>query len=123
VPPANPNLDVNVEVSVNKRFITNIEVKIILQSRYDRNLLGLSFKGKIVAQTTTKGRDGYEAILDDASDCRLKRSASCLKYLFANNRTSTDHGRITKSAPANVCGLTGSLTPENDTFTRRIRRG
>jgi hypothetical protein len=46
MPPANSNLDVNVEVSVNKRFITNIEVKNILQRMYDWNLPCLNFKEK-----------------------------------------------------------------------------
>jgi hypothetical protein len=114
MPPANSNLDVNVEVSVNKRFITNIEVKNILQRRYDWNSPCLNFKGKTVARTTVRGRDGYEVILDDAPDCRLKLSSGCLKYLFANNRASSSHGRTTESPTANICSPTRSLTSEDD---------
>jgi hypothetical protein len=61
MPPANPNINVdvevilflnlepkkNVEVSVSKCFITNVKTKNTLCSRYDWNSHGLSFKEKL----------------------------------------------------------------------------
>jgi hypothetical protein len=91
-------------------------VKNILQRRYDWNSPCLNFKGKTVARTTIRGRDGYEVILDDAPDCRLKLSSGCLKYIFANNRTSSNYGGAAESATTNVCVPTGSLIPENNAF-------
>jgi hypothetical protein len=55
--------------------------------------------------------------LDDAPDCRLKLSSGCLKYLFANNKASTNYSGAAESATANVYGPAGSLTPEDDAST------
>jgi hypothetical protein len=110
MPPANPNLDVNVEISVSKRFITNTEVRNILQDMYDWNSPGLSFKGRTVARATVRDRDGYEVILDDVPDYRLKLSAGCMKYLSSNDNISinSEHDAFTGDESEEEIDLTAS---------------
>ena len=51
MPPAHPNLDVNVLVSTSKRFIKGVDAKEVLRAKYDWNTSRLCFKGR-----TTTGR-------------------------------------------------------------------
>lgn len=44
MPAFNPNLTINVLVSVSKRFINNPQAKSILSDKYDWNTPSLSFK-------------------------------------------------------------------------------
>ncbi|ORX92457.1 hypothetical protein K493DRAFT_376874 [Basidiobolus meristosporus CBS 931.73] len=64
MPPASKHLDVNVRVSVFKRFIKHKEVKRLLSLRFDWNTPGLSFKGVTTARSTVNGNVKYDVILD-----------------------------------------------------------
>ncbi|RCH95066.1 hypothetical protein CU097_013024 [Rhizopus azygosporus] len=51
MPPVDKKLDVNIKVSVSKRFIIDITVKAILLREHDWNEPKLSFQGKTIARS------------------------------------------------------------------------
>jgi len=98
MPPANTNLDVNVLVSVNKRFINRADVKTILQAKHDWNTPGLCFKGKTVGRSTVNEKVKYHVILDEAPGITLSLSCGCLKYI-RRLESSTSSSASTQSIP------------------------
>ncbi|ORX76075.1 hypothetical protein K493DRAFT_309084, partial [Basidiobolus meristosporus CBS 931.73] len=85
MPPASKHLDVNVRVSVSKRFIKHKEVKRLLSLRFDWNTPGLSFKGVTTARSTVNGNLKYDVILDLVPGITLTLSQNCLKYIKTNS--------------------------------------
>lgn len=81
MPRINPNLDVNVFVSISKRFITDEAVKAVLTSRDDWNTPRLTYKGKTISKFEANGKVMYEVQLDAVSDHIIKVSQGALKYL------------------------------------------
>jgi hypothetical protein len=73
MPPVHPNLDVNVLVSVSKRFIKDKDALRILKAKHDWGRPGLSVNGKTVNRATIKGKAGYEVILDEVLVNNIKR--------------------------------------------------
>ena len=65
MPPAHPNLDVNVLVSISKRFIKNVDAKNILRAKYDWNTPRLCFKGRTTSRSEVNNHVMYEIILDE----------------------------------------------------------
>jgi hypothetical protein len=51
------------------------------------------------------------------SSWTMLSTADCLKYIFDNNRASSNYRGAVESVTTNVYGPTGSLTPENDAST------
>ncbi|CEI98115.1 hypothetical protein RMCBS344292_12232 [Rhizopus microsporus] len=72
---------VNVEVSVSKRFITDITVKTILLREHDWNEPKLSFQGKTIARSEENGKARYDVLLDEANGYILKFSEGTIKYV------------------------------------------
>ncbi|ORE04348.1 hypothetical protein BCV72DRAFT_243690 [Rhizopus microsporus var. microsporus] len=68
MPPVNKKLDVSVKVSVNKRFITENIVKIIL------------FR-KTIARSEENGKVMYDVLLNEANGYILKLSEGTIKYV------------------------------------------
>ncbi|KAG2215200.1 hypothetical protein INT46_001476 [Mucor plumbeus] len=81
MPPAHPNLDVNVLVSMSKRFVNNVDDKTILRTKYDWNTPRLSFKGRIIGRSEVNNHVMYEVILDEVPGIRLAVKQGSLKYL------------------------------------------
>ena len=65
MPPASTQLDINVNVSVSKRFIKDSDVKNILLGKYDWNTPKLQFKGKTVGRSNVGNHVMYD-VIDDA---------------------------------------------------------
>lgn len=81
MPSVNTKLDVNVLVTVSKRFIKDVEVKNNLQQKYDWNTPRLSFKGKTVSRSEEDNVVMYGVILDDVPAITLSLKEGCLKYV------------------------------------------
>ncbi|CAO3621055.1 unnamed protein product [Mucor hiemalis] len=81
MPAINPNLDVNVRVSVSKRFVNKTPAKNLLLARHDWNTPGLSFQGSTTARSTVNDVVMYDVILDDSPGITLTLRPGCLKYL------------------------------------------
>ncbi|RCH88728.1 hypothetical protein CU097_002153, partial [Rhizopus azygosporus] len=74
MPPVSKKLDVNVKVSVSRRFITDITVKTILLREHDWNEPRLSFQGKTIARSEENDKVMYDVLLDEANGHILKLS-------------------------------------------------
>ncbi|KAG1177873.1 hypothetical protein G6F70_008125 [Rhizopus microsporus] len=72
MPPVSKKLDVNVKVSVSRRFITDITVKTILLREHDWNEPRLSFQGKTIARSEENDKVMYDVLLDEANGHILK---------------------------------------------------
>src|SRR6478735_6043719 len=81
MPPASTQLDINVNVSVSKRFIKDSDVKNILLGKYDWNTPKLQFKGKTVGRSNVGNHVMYDVILDEVPAVTMKLKQGCLKYL------------------------------------------
>ncbi|ORE06963.1 hypothetical protein BCV72DRAFT_305094 [Rhizopus microsporus var. microsporus] len=81
MPPVNKKLDVNVKVSVSKRFITDNTVKTILLREHDWNEPKLSFQGKAIARSEENGKVMCNVLLDEANGHILKLSEGAIKYV------------------------------------------
>lgn len=91
MPPANRNLDINVLVSVAKRFIVNDEVKAVLVSKYDWNTPRLSFKGKTIATCSVNDKVFYDVILDEVPATTITLKEGCLKYIGPVETSATSN--------------------------------
>jgi hypothetical protein len=81
MPAVNRNLDVNVLISVTKRFISDNQALNMLGQKFDLNAPGLRFRGKTVARSNaSNGREVYDVMLDDIPAITVKISAAGLKY-------------------------------------------
>jgi Transposase IS4 len=81
MPVVNRNLDVNVRISVTKRFISDNQALNMLGQKFDLNAPGLRFRGKTVARSNaSNGREVYDVMLDDIPAITVKISAAGLKY-------------------------------------------
>ena len=81
MPPAHPNLDVNVLVSISKRFIKNVDAKNILRAKYDWNTPRLCFKGRTTGRSEVNNHVMYEVILDEVPGVRMTVKQGSIKYL------------------------------------------
>jgi hypothetical protein len=81
MPQTSNKLDVNVIVSVSKRFITDNVVKSMLLERHDWNTPKLSFRGKTIAQSEVNGKVMYDVSLDEVPGIIIKVSRGSLKYV------------------------------------------
>ncbi|KAL4214148.1 hypothetical protein AB4K20DRAFT_1879007 [Rhizopus microsporus] len=81
MPPVSKKLDVNVKVSVSRRFITDITVKTILLREHDWNEPRLSFQGKTIARSEENDKVMYDVLLDEANGHILKLSEGVIKYV------------------------------------------
>ena len=89
MPPASTQLDINVNVSVSKRFIKDSDVKNILLGKYDWNTPKLQFKGKTVGRSNVGNHVMYDVILDEVPAVTMKLKQGCLKYLSPGASAST----------------------------------
>lgn len=81
MPPVNTLLDVNVLVSISKRFVSDNDAKNILQDKYDWNTPNLSFRGKTVARSKVNNVVKYDVVLDEAPGITMTLKQGCIKYV------------------------------------------
>ena len=100
MPKPSVNLDVNVLVSVSKRFITDKAVKAALQNKYDWNTPGLRFSGRTVSKTEINGVIVYDVLLDDL-DAHIKVAQGSLKYMGRITSTNIEPEVLQQERPEN----------------------
>jgi hypothetical protein len=81
MPVASKKLDINVRISVSKRFVKDKDAVEILKGKYDQNTRRLNFVGKTIGRVSNENMEMYEVVLDEAPAITLTITARSLKYL------------------------------------------
>jgi hypothetical protein len=91
MPVTSKKLDINVRISVNKRFAKDKDAVEILKGKYDRNTRRLNFVGKTIGRVSNENKEMCEVVLDEAPAITLTIAARSFKYL---GRSLTERNNV-----------------------------